>query len=162
MVGIVGNLSEASRSFIDIDRVSREVDGIAPPVLTLFKVVSSAPIAGTDKRFIYNMTKASVRKENPPGTDVYDIQNSPTGSRFKGISLSELSNAGSAYSYGVVKANVPSGFEAVRIPNGTAVAAFPIPRFDGGGTIWIIINTQAIDGICAVPLTDGGIYYGES
>jgi hypothetical protein len=160
------SLSQTSRQFVDIERVASDVPGMPPSGLKLFRIQSSAQIASTDERYVYNMVRMVIRKSDPLSVVVYDTQSSLTGSRYQGISISELSNHLAHYSYGIQKANIPSGFSAGPIPNGTLVVAFPLQRHEGGGAIWVIINTQAIDGVC-VPFTgggdiDGGTYEGAA
>ena len=51
-------------------------------------------------------------------------------------------------SYGVAIGTLPAGFAPVPIPNGTYVLCVP-HRITNGTLIWLIVNTQAIDGVCA-------------
>lgn len=61
-------------------------------------------------------------------------------------SISEAGN-GPTVAYGVIVANLPAGFQPVKIPNGTPV--FCVPQKDTDGQFfYLIINTQAIDGAC--------------
>ena len=52
-----------------------------------------------------------------------------------------------AYAYGVAKTNIPAGFAPQQIPVNTFVVGVPWWCDDGTG-IYLIINTQAIDGVC--------------
>lgn len=143
----MGVIVQTSRALVDIERARTEVPPAPAPALRLFKITAAALIPGSDKRYVYSMTRAVIRKKNASLVDTYEPEDSDTNARYKGVSISELSNAGVAYSYGVLKTNVPAGFAAVAIPDGSYVLAFPMAMADGG-TVWIIINTQALDGSC--------------
>jgi len=143
----MGAIRDVSMAIMDVDRARRDVPPPEPPALRLFKITAAALIPGSDKRYIYSMTRAVVKKTNAALVDTYEPSDSQTRSRYKGISISELSNAGASYAFGILKTTVPAGFAAVAIPDGTYVVAFPMTMVDGG-VLWIIINTQAINGTC--------------
>lgn len=143
----MGVIVQTGRALADIERARTNVPPTPPPALRLFRVLSSTPISGQHKRWLYSMRRAIVRKKDASLVDTYEPQLSSSRGQCLGLSASELSNAGATYSYGVLKTNVPAGFAAVQIPNGTHVVAFPSVMQDGG-TVWIIINTQALDGSC--------------
>lgn len=66
---------------------------------------------------------------------------------YDAFSISELSNTTGNYSYGVTAVQIPAGLAPVRIPDGTPVMCFAHKKIDGSFH-YIIINTQAITGIC--------------
>jgi hypothetical protein len=72
--------------------------------------------------------------------------------------VSELSNTPptTSISYGVSSANLLGSFGPVRIPDGTFVAMCP-HRISTGALVYLIINTQAIDGTCTGPGGGAGI-----
>ena len=51
------------------------------------------------------------------------------------------------YSYGIDPSNLPGTFDAIAIPTGTFVLGVPHNLADGT-FIWLIVNTQAVDGTC--------------
>lgn len=157
MVVVVGNLSEQSKAERDSQRSRSSLPRFPVNGLVLFKVRSATAISGQDARWTYSLDRVVVQ----PSSSSYLTTASQTTARYTGISLSELSNALTFYSYGVQEGNIPTGFAAVRIPNNAIVAAFPLYMTDGD-TMWIIVNTQAIDGQCSASLTDGGEYFGEA
>jgi len=139
----MGALREVAKGAVDVHRVRTDLPVYEGPALRLFKVINASAIAGQDKRWKYGLQRVVVQ----PESSSYVAVNSGTTTRTLGISVSELSNPGTSYSYGILASNIPTGFAAVRIPTGTIVAAFPIKLTDGN-LLWIIINTQAIDGVC--------------
>ena len=74
------------------------------------------------------------------------------------FSVSEMSNTPPTtnISYGVSSANLLGSFGPVRIPDGTFVAMCP-HRISTGLLVYLIINTQAIDGTCTGPGGGAGI-----
>jgi len=60
--------------------------------------------------------------------------------------MSEMSN-GLTVGYGVTVSTIPAGFNPVAIPTNTAVWVVP-QRVSDGNMMWLILNTQAIDGAC--------------
>ena len=131
----MGVIVQTSRALVDIERSRTEVPPAPAPAMRLFKITAAALIPGSDKRYIYSMTRAVIKKKNASLVDTYEPEDSDTNARYKGVSISELSNA------------VPTGFAAKAIPDGSYVVAFSMPMVDGG-VVWIIVNTQAIDGTC--------------
>ena len=109
----------------------------------LMKVTAAGAIAGTDARWLYSVVKQTVQTSAASYV--------PTAAAdtivYSALSVSELSNGVNPYSYGVTKANIPAGFAAVKIPTGTWVWCVP-HRMTDGTFIWLIVNTQAIDGAC--------------
>lgn len=111
--------------------------------LILAKVTDATEIIGSGtKRWLYTIREATIGT-----TTGYVPTTSANEGAYFALSASELTNAGNYYSYGVLKTNLPAGFDAVRIPTNTYVVAMKWWRSDGS-SIYIIINTQAIDGAC--------------
>ena len=131
-------------SVLDLNRAGRDYPTPSPYYPTLMKITDASAIAGQDKRWLYTVVEATIDTgaSYSPGLSVN------TGS-YSALSVSELTNnmATNTYSYGVAKANVPAGFSAVQIPVGTYVMCVPYWRSDSS-PIYLIINTQAIDGTC--------------
>jgi hypothetical protein len=126
----------------DLSRARRTAD--EPPVwLKLAKIIGATAISGADKRWLYSLQDAVIG-----AAATYTPQLNSNSITYDALSVSELSNnAVASYSYGVTKANLPAAFSAVRIPNGTYVVVTP-HRCTDGSLVWLIINTQAIDGVC--------------
>lgn len=131
-------------SALDLNRAQRQYPQPAPYYPTLMKVTAASAIAGQDKRWLYTVVEATI----DTGASYSPALSVNTGS-YSALSVSELTNnmATNTYSYGVAKANVPAGFSAVQIPVGTYVMCVPYWRSDSS-PIYLIINTQAIDGTC--------------
>jgi hypothetical protein len=70
-----------------------------------------------------------------------------TGAFLNAMSISELGNNNGYYSYGVDPANLPVGFAPIQIPIDTPVLCWAMRRLNGS-SMYLIINTQAIDGSC--------------
>lgn len=109
----------------------------------LARIVSSALIATTVNRYLYQWEEAWVAGAAPYGTVAKT--NALSGSA---LSVSELGN-GTYVAYGVTYSDIPAGFAPVAIPNGTPVWIVP-SRKNNGELVWLILNTQAIDGTCDV------------
>jgi hypothetical protein len=156
----MGALREVAKGAVDVQRARTDLPVYEGQALRLFKIVNATSISGQDARWTYGLQRVVVE----PSSGSYVAVNSATTARTTGISVSELSNPGTSYSYGILASNIPTGFAAVRIPTGTIVAAFPVKLTDGA-LLWIIVNTQAIDGQCTA-LTggdvDGGSYSGAA
>ena len=153
-------LSDTRRTVLDMARVTREMPQY-PRMgqgMTLFKVTGNTSLDAANGRWVYTMREAVVASAT-----AYAGQNSVNAPTYTGVSVSELSNAGLGLSYGVAKANLPGGFGPVPLIDGSYVAAFPHYMADGDA-VWLICNTQAIDGTCTAltDLTDGGLYTGEA
>jgi len=135
---------QLSRSPFDLDRSRRDLPQIMPVMFKLMKVTSSTLISGSDKRYLYTVVEASI----DTGASYAPALSVNTGS-YDALSISELTNSTTVgtYSYGVMKTNLPTGFNAVAIPNGTYVLCVPGWRTDSS-SIYLIVNTQAIDGTC--------------
>lgn len=131
-------------SVLDLNRAGRDYPTPSPYYPTLMKITAASAIAGQDKRWLYTVVEATI----DTGASYSPALSVNTGS-YSALSVSELTNnmATNTYSYGVAKANVPAGFSAVQIPIGTYVMCVPYWRSDSS-SIYLIINTQAIDGTC--------------
>lgn len=146
MVGVMfGRRDQLDRKRVDIDRNVRERTQFEPaPALVLGVVTGATQIGAANAyRWTYSVDEAWMS-----GTGVVARTNGMQG--MTAYSVSELSNTGpgGTFSYGVQGANLPAGWVPVRIPNGTAVILSAHRRADGS-LVWLIINTQAIDGVCA-------------
>ena len=133
-----------TRSMIDVDRARKDLGQVEPVPYKLCKVTDASLITGQDKRYLYTVKEATIGGSAPytPGLSV----NAPS---YSALSVSELTNGAAAvtYSYGILKANIPAGWAAVQIPIDTYVLCVPWWKDDGEG-IYLIVNTQAIDGVC--------------
>lgn len=140
----MGLLTDIRRQQLDINRVASRSPQY-PTMgqgMVLMKVVGSTLITGSDKRYLYTLREAVVAA--PPNYSPTQSVNTP---QYYGLSVSELSNAGPTYAYGITAGNVPAGFNAVAIPNDSYCAAFP-HYTNTGDVVFLIVNTQAIDGAC--------------
>jgi hypothetical protein len=109
----------------------------------LARIVSSALIATTVNRYLYQWEEAWIGGAAPYTTVAKT--NALSGAA---LSVSELGN-GTYVAYGVTFGGIPAGFAPVAIPNGTPVWIVP-SRKNNGELVWLILNTQAIDGTCDV------------
>ena len=139
----------------DLDRAARlspEPEGVES---RLFKITDTTVLNAGQARYVYTMLQARV--QNVVGG--YQVATTANTYPHTGLSVSELSNAGAFVAYGVTKATLPTGFSPKPIPINTYVLAVP-HRNQDGTLLWLILNTQAIDGVCDVPLT-GDTDYGS-
>lgn len=127
----------------DLSRALTYRPDLEPITTQLMKVISSSVIDAPNVRWLYSVRKAVVGNSPTylPGLD-------SDSATFQALSVSELSNTGTYASYGVAIGTLPAGFAPVPIPNGTYVLCVP-HRITNGTLIWLIVNTQAIDGVCA-------------
>lgn len=127
----------------DLSRALTYRPDLEPITTQLMKVISSSVIDAPNVRWLYSVRKAVVGNPSTytPGLD-------SDSATFQALSVSELSNTGTYASYGVAIGTLPAGFAPVPIPNGTYVLCVP-HRITNGTLIWLIVNTQAIDGVCA-------------
>jgi len=147
LVGMRSSDRQLRTSVLDINRASRQL--ATPDVVQhkLMKVTNFSLIGGSYKRYLYTVREATMGGGSP-----YAPTNSVNEGTYSALSVSELSNQGDYVSYGVLKTNIPAGFQAQPIPIGTYVMA--LPWWSSSGTcIYMIVNTQAIDGQCGTPLT---------
>ena len=122
--------------------------------LVLAKVTDGIPIAGAWARWRYE-TEEAIMNAGP----LYTTTTRSQGREFlKCFSVSELSNTPptTSLSYGVSSANLLGSFGPVRIPDGTFVVMCP-HRISTGELVYLIINTQAIDGTCEGPGAGAGL-----
>jgi hypothetical protein len=139
-------------SALDLNRAQRQYPTPLSYYPTLMKIVDVEVIAGQDKRWLYYVQEATI----DTGAS-YAPTLSVNQGTYTALSVSELSNKTTAddysYSYGVRKSNVAAtGYQAMVIPIGSYVMAVPYWKTDGT-RLYLIINTQAIDGTC----TGGGL-----
>jgi hypothetical protein len=134
---------DTKRFQTDIRRVATQAPQYEKLNTKLMEVVSSTLIVGSDKRYAYIVREAYVGGSTP----FTPTNTSYSSVTYDALSVSELSNAGLYYSYGILKTNLPAGFAAVQIPMGTFVLCVPHNKTNGG-VVYLIINTQAIDGVC--------------
>jgi hypothetical protein len=129
----------------DIARVTNETPDYPSDSMLVLGVVTGATQLGSAGayRWTYDVSEAWM-----VGTGYAARTNGRSLS--PAYSVSELSTANlipQVVGYGTVVGNLPAGFLPVRIPNGSAVILSPHRKSDGT-LVWLIINTQAIDGIC--------------
>ena len=136
-----------ARRQADLARVTAQPLELEPLNSQLMKVTNYTALDATNFRYLYTVRAAQVG----PSTGYVPAQ---TGNSLEeqALSVSELSNAGSFVSYGVLKTQIPAGFAPKAIPIGTYVLCVP-HRLTDGSLRWLIVNTQAIDGTCAGGLT---------
>jgi hypothetical protein len=141
-------IQEIKRNERQIATVAREFDPRTFDVesaLILARVTSSTAISGSFGRFIYQCAEAWTGPSpiHTPATRADGRTFTPC------LSVSELSNLAppSFLSYGVNTNNLVGTFGPAPIPNNTAVVLSP-HRGSDGILVWLIINTQAIDGTC--------------
>ena len=136
---------ETDRKGFDISRTTQMQQQFEPaPSLILGRVTGATPIAGNPYRWEYTCVEAWMSGATATVR--------PNGITMTAYSVSELSNPaalvpGTWFSYGVTGANLPGGWVPVQIPILTFVILSAHRRADGS-LVWLIINTQAIDGTC--------------
>ena len=126
----------------ELDRLATEGAAVAQRETVLMKVTAASAISGATSRWKYTVQPARVGAA-PTYTPALEVAISADA-----LSVSELSNdATSRFSYGVDPTNLPGSFDAVQIPVGSYVLCVPhataVRSF-----IYLIVNTQAIDGAC--------------
>ena len=121
---------------------------IEPISSQLMRVTNFTVIDALTWRYKYKVRRARVGNSTAytPELVTTDTQEDDA------LSVSELSNASDYVSYGVLKTNIPQGFAPTAIPINTYVMCVPSRTLDGT-FIWLIVNTQAIDGQCGSGLT---------
>ena len=126
----------------ELDRLATEGAAVAQRETVLMKVTAASAISGATSRWLYTVQPARVGAA-PTYTPALEVAISADA-----LSVSELSNdATSRFSYGVDPTNLPGSFDAVQIPVGSYVLCVPHATADGA-FIYLIVNTQAIDGEC--------------
>lgn len=111
-----------------------------PITLLLARVTGATAVAGSTTRWVYQWAEATL-------DNLHAVAAKTGGLTGEALSVSELGNTATSVSYGINPANLPAGFAPVRIPNDTPVIIAPQRRTDGT-LMWLIINTQAVDGTC--------------
>ena len=138
---------DTKRFQTDIRRVATQAPQYEKLNTKLMEVTAWSLIAGSDARYNYIVREAYVGGSTPytPTNSTY------SGETYDALSVSELSNGTNPlvgyYSYGILKTHLPVGFAAQHIPVGTFVLCVPHNKTNGG-VVYLIINTQAIDGVC--------------
>lgn len=140
--GVNRNAIEARR-VRDMARALAQLSQVEPISFELMKVYDFVTVDAPNYRYRYSVKRAQVG----PAPNYVAALTGNTLAEYA-ISVSELSNAGTTVSYGILKANIPAGFAPQPIPTGTYVLCVP-HRLTDGTLIWLIVNTQAIDGVCA-------------
>ena len=126
----------------ELDRLATEGAAVAQRETVLMKVTAASAISGATSRWLYTVQPARVGAA-PTYTPALEVEIDADA-----LSVSELSNdATSRFSYGVDPTNLPGSFDAVQIPVGSYVLCVPHATADGS-FIYLIVNTQAIDGEC--------------
>lgn len=131
-------------SVLDINRSGRDIRTPDPVQHKLMRVTDFSLIGGSYYRYLYTLREATMG-----GTSPYSPALSVNAASYMGLSVSEMSNSATFdyVSYGVAKSNIPQGFLPKPIPINTIVMA--LPWWASNGTcIYMIVNTQAIDGDC--------------
>lgn len=144
-------IQEIKRNEVAITTVAREFEPRtfdAESALVLARVTGATPIPSAWARWVYTCEETWV------GTaPLYVRAARPSGRTFDVcLSVSELGNntPPTSISYGVSSVNLLGSFGPVRIPDLTPVVLSP-HRMSDGTLIWLIVNTQAIDGTCEGP-----------
>lgn len=137
-----------ARRQADLARVTAQPLEIEPVTAQLMRVTNFTVINAATWRYKYKVRRARVGNSTAytPELVTTDPQEDDA------LSVSELSNGGNYVSYGVLKTNIPQGFAPTAIPINTYVMCVPSRTLDGT-FIWLIVNTQAIDGQCGGGLT---------
>jgi hypothetical protein len=137
-----GKRSVLGRGEADIERVRTKVY-VPPPVEGLLvKIGSSTAITANPYMFLYEWSECQVDANYRPVVKT-------NGLGGLAISISELGNYGTAYvAHGVANANIPAGFAPVKINVGAMAWIVPSRRDTSSALLWLIVNVQAIDGVC--------------
>ena len=139
---ISGRSSQQFKQRSDIERVAKELPSLPPSFGMLAIITGSTAHATNPYMWTYNWTECLVGANDRIVAKTYGL----TGVAF---SISELGNYGTTRcSYGVITTNIPAGFAPVKIHTNAAVWIVPTRRHDTSALQWLIVNTQAIDGIC--------------
>lgn len=135
-----GPSQQHARTHSDVERV-RRLQFDHQPTHGLLAIITGATGTAVPYQFLYTWAEAELVSAAP-----YTVQAKAAGMVGTAVSMSELSN-GARVAYGVTVASLPAGYQPVQIPNGTACWLVPW-RQNNGALLWLIINTQAIDGAC--------------
>jgi hypothetical protein len=135
-----GGGSQQTRNTLDIERV-RRLQFDHAPTQGLLAVVTSATGTAVPYQWLYAWAEAELVSASP-----YTVAAKAFAMVGTAVSISELGN-GARVAYGVTVANLPAGFQPVQIPVGTPIWIVPW-RQNNGSLLWLIINSQAVDGTC--------------
>jgi hypothetical protein len=138
---ISGAKSTLARGQADIERVRRWTLH-DPPSSGMLAIVTASTGTAVPYQFLYNWSEAELISASP-----YTVAAKSLGVQGTAVSMSELGNGAGRVAYGVTVANIPAGFAPAPIPAGTPVWIVPW-RQNNGTLLWLILNTQAIDGAC--------------
>lgn len=141
---LVARLNELKQSY-----AGQQLPSFTPEAQLVLGIVTdfTAVIGGT-YRWRYTVKEAKLEKNTTPQQWVASAKTN--GIVVQALSVSEMSNAvsGGNYAYGVPASELPAGWTPRRIPTGTIVVMAPWRAWDTGENIWLIINAQAISGVC--------------
>lgn len=138
---ITGSKSTLARGQSDIERVRRWTLH-DPPSSGLLAIVTGSTGTAVPYQFLYSWSEAELISASP-----YTVAAKSLGVQGTAVSMSELGNNAGRVAYGVTVANIPAGFAPAPIPASTPVWIVPW-RQNNGTLLWLILNTQAIDGAC--------------
>lgn len=132
------------RNQSDLDRVSSVRPSYEPRTIVLGVITSYSVLSALYYRWTYDWSEAILNTSTPVG-----VSTKTGGLQATAISISELSNRSGHpfYSYGIGAGGLPGTFVPQPIPVGTYVLLTPMRKSDGS-LMWVIFNTQAIDGDC--------------
>jgi hypothetical protein len=141
---VLKGIDTAYRRERGIDRASRAPDPNVPLHGLLVKITAATPLgtAAGDWRWRYAFDSIDIG--DAPNYEP-TVKTYPTSDYA--ISISELGNSATNAAFGVDPSGLPTGFEPRQIPIGTPVWVVPY-RNTEGTLVWLILNTQAIDGAC--------------
>lgn len=147
-----GYFDNTKRKSFDINRATVNDRGSMDSRLNLFVVTASTAISGASYRWLYTIKPAQISEATPYSPSQLSGAD-PAG--YPALSISELGNdvTGSPnrkYAYGVLESDLSGTLVPVKIPTGTPVMAYGWNRA-GGTTTYLIINTQALSGVCQPP-----------
>jgi hypothetical protein len=125
-----------------MDRAARDLGEEPTSVGCLATITSATAISGSTTRWVYQWSEAEIG----PAASNYPVASKTGGITGAALSISELGN-GTYFAFGITAAALPAGWTPVKIPNGTPVWVVP-HRGSDGTLVWVILNTQAIDGAC--------------
>lgn len=137
----IGRSSIYSRGEPDFERV-RKTGLDDDQSVGMLAIVTAATGTAVPYQWLYTWSEAELISASP-----YTVAAKATGVQGTAVSMSELGNNAGRVAYGVTVAGIPAGFAPARIPNATPVWIVPW-RQNNGTLLWLILNTQAIDGAC--------------
>lgn len=137
----IGRSSIYSRGEPDFERV-RKTGLDDDQSVGMLAIVTASTGTAVPYQFLYSWSEAELISASP-----YTVAAKSLGVQGTAVSMSELGNNAGRVAYGVTVANIPAGFAPAPIPAGTPVWIVPW-RQNNGSLIWLILNTQAIDGAC--------------